>query len=679
MVSEAIDRLDAIDKVTGRARYAVEHRADGVVHAVIVQSTVASGRIASIESTAARALDGVIDVLHVGRAPQLQEVEDRELHVFQSDEVTYRGEPVAVVIAESRLVAQHAAGLVEVAYEESAHQSVLRVDDPGLYAPERVNAGYATDTTAGDFDRAYASAAVCVDAEYRTPAEHNNPIETHATLASWDRDALTLYDSSQGTTAVAQMLGRQFGVDAASISVRAPHVGGGFGAKGMPRPNTTIAAMAARWTGRPVSLAVTRQQMFAFTGYRTPTIQRVRLGADAGGRLVAIRHDAVSQSSRRNEFAEQTAVATRTMYTAPNMVTTHRLARLNVPSPSWMRAPGECPGMYALECAVDELATATGVDPVELRIRNEPERDPETGKAYSSRNLVACLREGARRFGWDGRDPEPGARRDGRWQLGTGVASSMYPARLRPASATAERLPDGRWLVRINATDIGTGARTVLAQLAVETLHVPVPSVVLEIGDSQLPAAGVAGGSTGTSSWGTAVVRACEASLANEGARSFVDTTDEASHRTDLAYYGFGAQFVEARVNVDSGEVRIPRMLGVFAVGRIVNPKTARSQLVGGMTWGLSMALMEESAIDHRTGMYVNHDLARYHVATNADVGDVEAVWIDEHDPYVNPMGVKGIGEIGIVGAAAAVANAVWHATATRVRDLPIRPDKLIG
>jgi xanthine dehydrogenase YagR molybdenum-binding subunit len=503
-------------------------------------------------------------------------------------------------------------------------------------------------------------------------------MEPHATTAVWEGESLTLYDSDQGAYSYQQAVAARLGLPPADVRVIAKHVGGGFGSKGTPRPHVIVAALAARQVGRPVKLAVTRQQMFTLTGYRTPTIQRLQLGAERDGRLVAIAHDVVEQTSTIQEFAEQTALPTRMMYAADARRTTHRLVRLNVPTPSWMRAPGECPGMYALESALDELAVELGLDPIELRIRNEPELDPETGHPFSTRNLVGCLREGAERFGWNDRDPTPAARRDGRRLVGTGVAASTYPARRLPSTAHGRREPDGSFTIEVGAMDIGTGARTVLTQIAADALEVPPEQVHVEVGDSAYGQAMLAGGSMGTSSWGTAVLEACRRLRAGED-EVHVDTGEGEEAEEPLAKHAFGAQFVEVRVDVDTGEIRVPRVLGVFACGRILNAKTARSQFIGGMTMGVSMALLEETIVDPHLGAFVNHDLAMYHVPVHADVQEMEAVWLDEHDPHVNPMGAKGIGEIGIVGTAAAVAGAVYHATGIRVRDLPIRPDKLVG
>jgi xanthine dehydrogenase YagR molybdenum-binding subunit len=685
-VGEALERIDARAKVTGEAKYAYEYAPGELSYGLIVQSSIAHGTVRSLDASRALALPDVRAVLWAGNAPALTDGAAGELAVLQSPAVAYRGQIVAIVIADSLETARQAEHLLSIDYGEQPHDVQLRVDHPRLYKPDKVNPSFETDTERGDFDAAYASAPVTVDQTYTTPAEHNNPMEPHATIAVWEGDAVTVYDSNQGSSMAGSTIARAFGLEDDQVHVISHHVGGGFGSKGLPRPTVIAAVMAARAAGRPVKLAATRQQMFAITGYRTPTIQRVRLGAEADGTLIALNHEAFEQSSTVQEFAEQTTTATRMMYATPNQRTSHRLVRLDVPTPSWMRAPGECPGMYALESAIDELACACGIDPVQLRIRNEPDVDPESGLAWSSRSLVQCLREGAERFGWSQRDPTPGARRQDRWLYGTGVASATYPARRRPSQAIARAEPGGRFTVMIAAADIGTGARTVLTQIAADALQVAPADVTVQIGDSELPFAMLAGGSMGTTSWGTAVLGACQRlreliadGVGEEGAEARFDTADDIEAEQALARHSFGAQFVEVRVDVDSAEVQVARALGVFATGRIINPRTARSQFIGGMTMGIGMALHEESILDLEFGDYLNHDFAGYHIPACADIEDIEAIWVREDDPRVNPLGAKGIGEIGIVGTAAAVASAVHHATGVRVRELPIVPSRLVG
>ncbi|MEU0548252.1 xanthine dehydrogenase family protein molybdopterin-binding subunit [Micromonospora sp. NPDC005979] len=686
-IGQAYPRLEGREKVTGAARYAVEYPVDGVTYGWVVPATVVRGRITRIDTTEALASPGVLAVVHHGNAPRLATMVEPDLWLLQDPAVHYRGQYVAVVVATSLEAAREGARLVRVEYDTGPHSTVLTDDHPGLYKPDEVNPHYPTDTAEGDFDAGYAAAPVRVDVTYRTPAYHNNPMEPHATTAQWTDGRLLVHDSNQGASSVRATLSELFDLPRESVRVIAEHVGGGFGSKGYAKAAVVLTALAARHVDRPVKLALTRQQIFGPIGYRTPTIQRVRLAADTDGRLTAISHDAISQTSMIREFAEQTAVYTRSMYAAPHRRTTHRLTRLDVPTPFWMRAPGECPGAYALESAMDELAVAVGIDPVELRIRNDPEVDPDQGKPFTSRNLVACLREGARRFGWADRNPTPRSRREGRFLVGSGVAGSAYPTRSRPSSARVTARPDGGFLVQINATDIGTGARTALWLVAADALGVPPERIEIRIGDSDLPTAPLAGGSMGTSSWSWAVIRACAALRAelpdgrppDAEVSAEADTTDEIGEQAALPRYAYGAQFVEVRVDTTTGEIRLNRMLGVFAAGRIVNPTTARSQLIGGMTMGLSMALHEAGLLDERYGDWVNHDLATYHITACPDVESIEAYWVDEHDDELNLAGVKGIGEIGIVGAAAAVANAVYHATGVRIRDLPIQLDKLVG
>jgi len=695
-VGTPLRRLEGGLKVTGRAPYAYEHPLPRPLFAHPLQAAIARGRIARIDTEPAERVEGVHAVLTHLNAARLADTGDRELAVLQSDEVAFRGQFIAAVIAETPETARHAASLVDVEYELLPHDTELRPDRGDLYTPGAVNPAFPTDTDEGDVDAALASAAVTVDETYGTPMEFNNPMEPHTSVAVWETaegdggaPRLTLYDSTQGAHVVRRTLAPVFGLDPERLRVVSPHVGGGFGSKGMPHAHNVLAGLAARLTaGRPVKLALPRQQMFATVGHRTPTVQRLRLGAGTDGRITALSHEVVEHTSRIKEFAEQTAVCSRMMYAAPNRRTRHRLAALDVPVPSWMRAPGECPGMFAAEVAMDELALACGLDPIELRLRNEPETDPESGRPWSGRHLTECLRTGARRFGWE-RRTEPGTRREGDWLVGLGVAASTYPGGTMSGSAAeveygALRSGVAGYTVRIGAADLGTGTWTTLTQIAADALGVPVEQVEVHIGDTHLPRATVAGGSTGVASWGSTIVNAVRAFRDRHGRHPSPGDRAQAEmpenpDRERYSVHSFGAQFAEARVHADTGEVRVPRMLGVFSAGRIINPLTARSQFVGGMVMGLSMALHEEGLLDHGTGHVVNHDFAEYHVATCADVGDIEATWLDEEDPHANPMGSRGIGEIGIVGTAAAVVNAVHNASGVRVRQLPVTPDALLG
>ncbi|MCV7421405.1 xanthine dehydrogenase family protein molybdopterin-binding subunit [Mycobacterium yunnanensis] len=683
-----LTRLDGPAKVTGSASYAYEYPVDAPLYLHAVQATVAKGRVTAMDTAAAEALEGVEAVLTAFDAPTLADTSDGDLTILQDDQVHYRGQIIGGVVADSAETARHAAGLVVVTYEEADHDTEIRVDHPGLYAPEQVNPSFPTDTSEGDADAAMRDAPVVVDQTYTTPQETNNPMEPHATIATWDPDGpmLTLYDSTQGVHVVRKQIATMFGLELEQVRVVAKNVGGGFGSKGAPHSHNTLVVMAAQRTGgRPVKFALTRQQMFHVVGYRTPTIQHIRLGAQPDGTIVALTHDVVEQTATVKEFAEQTAVSSRMLYAGEHRRTSHRLAKLDVPVPFWMRAPGECPGTYALEVAMDELAVACDVDPVELRIRNDPEVDPETGHPWSDRRLVECLRTGAERFGWESRDPTPRSRVDGEWLVGTGVASAVYPAMIQPGnSARIECIAPGRYAVQIGAADIGTGTWTALTQVAADILGVEVDAVDLQIGDTDLPVASVEGGSSGISSWGRAIYAAAQRFREDHGddpdvgAATTADAPDN-EEAENHAMYSFGAHFVEARVNRYTGEIRLSRMLGVFSVGRVVNPMTLRSQLIGGMTMGLSMALHEESVRDHRFGHVVTQDLATYHFASHADIPEIDAIWLDSVDPYSNPMGSRGGGEIGIVGSAAAVVNAIHHATGIRVRDLPVQCDALLG
>ncbi|MFC9291773.1 xanthine dehydrogenase family protein molybdopterin-binding subunit [Streptomyces sp. NPDC057052] len=683
------ERREGREKVTGTARYAAEFPAPGRLFARPVPAGVARGRVRGVDASAALGLPGVVSVLTHENAPRLTEPDDPILAVLQDDRVPHRGWFVALVVADSPEAARAGAAAVRVDCSAEPHDVTLSGTHPDAYEPEEANGGHPAVRERGDSRRAFASAAVRVDVGYRVPPLHNHPMEPHASTAHWDGEHLTVHTSSQGTTTVRDVLAALFGLAGERITVVAEHVGGGFGSKGTPRPDVVLAVMAAlRHTGRQVTVALPRRFLPSVVGHRAPTLHRLRLGADADGRLTCLDHEVTTHTSRVKEFVEQAAVPARVMYAAPHSRTAHRVVPLDVPSPSWMRAPGEAPGMYALESAVDELAVELGMDPVELRVRNEPETEPDSGRPFSSRHLVECLREGARRFGWERRDPRPRSGRQGPLLVGTGVAAATYPVMVSPSTAAARALPDGSFLVEVNATDIGTGARTVLAQIAADALDVPLERVRVRLGSSDLPSAPLAGGSSGTASWGGPVHEACvrlahrlaafPGPVPEHGLVEHADTAGSADADSGYARHAFGAHFAEVAVDTVTGEVRARRLLGVYAAGRILNARTARSQFVGGMTMGLGMALTEGSTVDAAFGDFAESDLASYHVPAHADVPDVEAHWVEEDDPHLNPMGSKGIGEIGIVGTAAAVGNAVHHATGVRFRELPLTPDRVL-
>ncbi|WP_405466760.1 xanthine dehydrogenase family protein molybdopterin-binding subunit [Streptomyces jietaisiensis] len=689
VVGTAHTRVEGVEKVTGAARYAGEIPFADLAHGWLVLSTVARGRIISVEDGPVLAMPGVRAVLHHGNAPRLEThfqgvtgPPDPTTTLFQNDRVAHLGWPVALVVAETSEQAREAAESLLVHYEEEPHDVDFRGDRPEAYPVDGFAPGVVEK---GDLEAELAASAHVVDAQYTTPEEHHSMMEPHAAAARWDGGRLEIVDSNQSTTWVQSDLAQMFSLEPSAVRVRSEHIGGGFGSKGV-RVHQVAAVMAATVLQRPVRVVLTRRQMFPLTGYRSPTSQRVRLGADAEGRLRALEHRSVSQTSTVHTFVEPSAGVPRVMVDAPAHHTANLVVPLDVPTPTFMRAPGEAPGSFALESALDELAEKCGLDPIELRVRNEPERSPVSGQPFGARNLLACFHEGARRFGWADRDPRPGVRREGRWLLGTGVAGASFHAGAGPSTALATAEADGSFTVRISAADIGTGARTALTLVAADALRVPVDRVRVHIGDSDFGPAMFAGGSMGTRSWAWAVDAAAEelrerlalgATIPPEGITVRSDTTDAVRRLAQTERHSYGAQFAEVAVDTATGEVRVRRMLGIFAAGRIVNPLTARNQLVGGMIWGISMALHEEAVRDRASGGLYGGDLAGYHVATHADVPLVEADWVEDHDPD-DPVGIKGVGEVGVVGAAAAIANAVRHATGVRHRHLPIRPDRVL-
>jgi len=684
-IGAGIERVDGTDKVTGAARYAFEYPVPNAAHVVPVQSTIARGRVESVDGASALEEPGVLAVLQAATAPRLIVADgmDAELYVLQSPEVVYHGQIVAAVVATTLESAREAAALVRVGYDEQPHDVIVRASHPDLYTPKRVNAGIPGRDIEGDVEAGLRDAVATVDQTYTTSVNHHHPMEPHATIAVWEDDGLTLYDADQGPFFTAQSIAALFGLQVEQVRVIADYIGGGFGSKALARPQVVLAALAAQAVGRPVKIALTRQQMFSLVSHRPPSIQRIRLGARADGRLTAIDHEAVTHTSRLVEYVDQIGASTRVVYGAPNRRVVHRVARLDVPTPGFMRGPGHVSGMFALEVALDELSVELGIDPIELRVVNDTDVEPASGLPFSSRALVQCLREGAERFGWDARDPEPGVRRDGRWLVGTGVASAHHPDYTAPSTAHAGASDDGRFSVEIAAADIGTGARTALLQIAADALDADIHLIDLRIGHSVSGPAALAGGSMGTASWGWAIDKACHAlreQIARHGGvvpagglRVTADTTEEVAQRERLARHTFGAHFAETRIDAATGEIRVERMLGVFAAGQIINARTARSQFYGGMIMGLSQALLERGELDPRFGDFANHDLASYHFAANADIGRLEVHMLNEYDRSSNPVRAKGIGELSMVGASAAIANAAFHATGRRFRDLPIR------
>ncbi|WP_376705752.1 xanthine dehydrogenase family protein molybdopterin-binding subunit [Mesorhizobium sp. ISC25] len=737
IIGQPIDRIDGPLKVTGGATYAYENELDGTAYGYILGAAVAKGRIAEIDTTEAERAPAVLLVMTHRNAPAqpdfgpsvtptVPEVFTRARPALNSDRVRYYDEPVALIVAETFEAARAAAGLIKVRYDEEPGVYDLPGHIADAYAPKRTNAGFETDSVVGDFERAFATAPIKIDATYGTPFEHHNPMEPHATLAAWSGNELTIRTSAQTLANFRAGVASTLRIPPERVRIVSPFIGGGFGSKLIAHADTILAALAARVLQRPVKIALTRQQMFANAGHRAEMVQQVRLGADTDGRLTGIAHDVWSATSSFEEYCEQTAVFARSLYAAPNRLTRHRLVPLDINRGEWMRSPGEAPGMLAFECAMDELAERVGLDPIELRIRNEPAQDPERGVPFSTRNLVACMEEGARRFDWKRRNPTPGRTREGRKLIGYGMAAAIRPNYIGAAMARVGIDRDARVTARLDMTDIGTGTYTILTQIAAESLGLPISSVKVELGDSRFPRTAGSGGSWGAASAGSALYNACnvlkkqilEAAQSSEASplrganateASFADSEVRIGQRSaslaDLigrvspdgfeaegsvaagattqsyktySQHSYGAHFAEVAVDCDTGEIRMRRMLAVIGAGRILNAKTARSQIIGGMTWGIGAALMEQTVLDPRHGHFVNHDLAEYHVPINGDVPAMEVVFLEEDDDKANPLGAKGLGELGVCGAGAAVANAIYNATGARVREFPITLDKVL-
>ena len=731
LIGADLDRVDGIKKVTGAATYAAEVQVANVAHAVLVGATVGRGRIKAISARAATAAPGVIAVITHDNAPKLpgvtekQEANDRLVQGLQDDVVLYHDQPIAVVVADTLEHAQHAAALVTAEYDAVPAIADLEADLGAAFVPDNPKAPNAVSR--GDVAAGLAAARTRIEVRYTTPVETHNAMEPHATIAAWQGASnLTLYDSTQAIFNVRRRLAAMLGLARENVRVINHFVGGGFGSKGAPWSHVLLAAIAAKVTGRAVKLVTTRPQMQVFVGHRPKTVQKLELGLDGNGLLTAMRHDTTSETSRYDQFIEQCTGVTRMLYACPNVATVQRLVRIDVATPTFMRAPGESTGTFALESALDELAAAAGIDPLELRRKNHAGHDPETGLPWSSKSLLECYRRAAEAIGWSRRPAQIRAMRDGRWRTGLGVASTTRSSRQLPASARARMLPSGRAVVQAGTQDIGTGTYTVMTQVAGDALGLPIGDVRFELGDTAFPEAPPSVGSFTAASTGPAVHNACVAlrrelldravrdpasplhglsadaidvdggaliaradpkrrdSYAAIVARSgqpeiAVELHTEASRsRGTFSVYGFGAVFAQVRVDEELGEVRVDRIVGAFAAGKVLNPRTARSQLVGGMVWGIGQALHEHSVRDPRTARMVTRDLADYHVPVHADVPHLEVILVPEDDPHVNEIGAKGLGELSTPGVAAAIANAIYHATGVRVRDLPITPDKLI-
>jgi len=711
IVGKPIDRVDGRLKVTGGARYAYEIQQENVLYGFVVEASIAKGQIQSIDTRAAEAASGVVLVLTYRNAPAQGAGNHREAHpVLTGPQVTRYGQPVAFVVAESFEQARAAAYVINVRYDRLNGKYQLRANLKEAQIPRPSDAS-AADSAVGNFPEAFAGAPVQLDVTYTTPLQSHAMMEPHATLAMWDGDRVTLYTANQMLNQGRQVIATTLKIPIENVRLVSPFIGGGFGGKLWVNADAILAAIASRQLQRPVKIALTRQQMFHVTTHRSDTIQRVRLGADRDGRILAIGHDVFSGNLPGEQTYEGAALQTRTLYAGPNRLTRHRLAALDIPVASSMRAPGESVGLMALECAMDELAEKLDLDPIELRLRNEPGEDPEKHIPYSSRHLVECMKEGARRFGWDKRNPRPSQVRDGRWLVGIGMAAATRGNPLLLSKASVRLDPDGTATVRMAMTDIGTGTYTILAQIAAEMLGLPTERIHVELGDTNFPQAAGSGGSWGAGSSGSALFDACNA-LREKLSRAagmdpattrFADGSIASGERfrrlTDLVGAGmeadgeiqpgrnnkdfsqqsYGAHFAEVGVDVDTGEIRLRRMLGVFTAGRILNAKTARSQALGGMVFGVGAALHEGMTLDARFGYFVNRDLAEYLVPVHADIPAIDAVFLTELDDRSNPLKSKGIGELGICGAGAAIANAVYNACGARIRDYPITLDKLLS
>jgi xanthine dehydrogenase YagR molybdenum-binding subunit len=733
-IGQPLTRRDGILKVTGAAHYAADHHPPGMLYAVLAVSSIARGRVASLDLAAAKSHPGVVEVMTPANKPKLAQDPDAKTNPFmfrldllQSDRVRYANQPIAVVIAKTLEAATEGAVLLSPRYD--AEPARVGLDSSKSFVPTTVGVGNPTDVHRGDVKAGLAAASKHVEATYETSPQYHNAMEPHAIVATWDGDTLSVDTPSQGLVMAQGRLAGLFGISPDKIHIRSPFLGGGFGSKGFISGPQILGVMAARLVGKPVKLVLRREQMFGPVGHRAETRQTLRIGADNDGKLTAIDHHTKTTSSTFDDFFEPASDISHTVYASAAIATSHEAVRIDTGTPLFMRAPGEATGSVALESAIDEMAQACGMDPLAFRLKNYAEVEPISGKPFSSKALRDCYTQGAERFGWQHRKIAPRQMRDHDGLLvGWGVGTATFPALMFQAEAKAVLRRDGSGVMEIGAHDMGQGASTALAQIAADGLGLDIEQVEFRSGTSDLPDAGIAGGSAHTATAGMAIhnagadVIAKLADLATNDDRSPLfgagnagvvarsgrlfrrddETRSEAyadilgraelaevkgqgksaadpDAQAHYAMHAHGAVFAEVKVDPDLGQMRVTRVVGAFAAGRIINPRMVRSQLYGGMIWGVSFALHEHAVMDRRSGRPMNPNLGEYHVPVNADVPSLEAILVEERDPHVNALGIKGVGEIGVTGTAGAVANAVWHATGIRVRKFPITLDRLIG
>lgn len=707
-IGQPISRVDGRAKVTGSATYAAEFHPEGLCYAALVHATIPRGTIRAIDTQEAEAMRDVLRVITHENAPRLawehidpplvDPDEGQQIRPFQSAQVLFAGQPVAMVVAATQEAARAAAARVKVSYEQTQGAGLVFDKERGRPPKEATQESYPAESGRGDVDSALANAAVKVEIDSLQPRIHHNAMEPHATIASWEgQDRLTLWDKTQWVDNARTQIARNFGLPEEAVRVISPFVGGAFGSALRCWPHTTMAAMAAKVLGRPVRLELTRRELYASVGYRPETFQTVQIGADADGRLQALRQEAFGQTSTYEDYGEETLVPPQMLYDVPNAKTVYRLVEMDTNTPTSMRGPGAVTGILATETAMDELAQALDIDPLELRLRNYAERDQAKDLPWSSKELRACYETAARKFGWERRRREPGSMRAGQKLVGYGMATAAWPGMRAPAEVKVKLFDNGTAVVQSAASDMGPGTYTSMTQVAADRLGLPIDKVRFELGDTDLPQAPVHGGSITMASIGNAVVAGCEALREKLGARdgdgaSLVEALRRSGqHHVEVqgsakpgkesqthSTFAFGAVFVEVQVDPDFGTITVPRVVGAYDGGLIVNPKTARSQAIGGMVQGIGMALMEGAEWDSTLGRVMNANFAEYLVPVNADIQELEAVFVPSEDKIFNPLGVKGIAEIALAGVAPAIVNAVWHATGVRLRELPLTPDRLI-